>query len=311
MKREMRTLQKSQIAGTEQHARKQPGNQAWQFKDNRPATGETQALQQQIQESSQGVCQRLKIGKATVSTTDQLAEKLGKERAQVIDKFNAKLGDLPSVDNATLNNYLVAKKTKVNGGNLADFDQYIGRLVESYKRTYMERNGGQFLTNLATVESGQDYQTLVDEQGAINYLDGEEDGASVGDGYDKSLACTLFALLELKPGFLGATNPKELHYILRLNPQTKAYDEDKQVAKIRLSAGLNYRAPGGNENTVAKFINTLGQGQQGNRYIIDPAGQAHTFVLKHNGNRWMQIDNDDEGGVIPKTPNAGIRVIWF
>lgn len=309
MKTHVHTSPENKSATADNKPEPRSAASAGQFKDNRAAALTQQKWQQAVQNCTSEIFQRIKIGNESVTTVTRLAERLEKPKNTVIAKFNEKLGNLPQVDEGKINNYLNYKKTKVSGGNLSDYDQYIGRLVESYKRSYMEREDNNFLTTMGTIESDQSYTTLVDPQG-INYLDGEDDGASVGDNYDKNLACSLYAILALKPGFLGATTPKELHYILRLNPQTKSYDEDKEVAKIRLSAGLSYRAPGNAENTVSKFMNTLGEQHQGNKYIIDPSGAAHTFVLKYMGGRWKQVDNDHPDGVIPTAPNAAIRVIW-
>lgn len=252
--------------------------------------------------------QRVKVGKQDVVTAQAMADILSLQKQAFIDKFNQALGELPPADENKINGYLGSKTSKVSKGVISQADDYIRRLVNGYIRTYMQREGGEFLKEMATVESGQEYTTLVDTEG-INYLEGEDDGVSVEDQYRQTLACSLYALLELKPGFLGANTPKQLHYVLRLNDDTKDYDNDKEVAKIRLSAGLRYRAPASNEDTVSKFMSRLTQNDQNRKFIIDPKGQAHTFVLKYIQNSWKKVDNDHPGGT--NATNQEIRVIWY
>lgn len=287
------------------------------FLDNRPQTVKQRRLQQLADDRAsenthknlpqQPVHQLIKVGKEDVTTVARLAVLLGEEKTWVIDTFNAALRPFPAASEQKLNTFLVSKKTKVRKGNLSNPQQYLGILAGSYSRTYLEREGGEFMRSMNTVEEGQNFATLANPDG-INYLEGTNDGASLKDSYDSGLACSLFAILELKPGLLGATTPEELHHIFRLDPKTKEYDNDKEVAKIRLSAGLHFHAPAENENTVGKFMQRRTQQDQGKKYIIDPAGQAHTFTLKYSGGRWKQFDNDHPGGIVPG--NHNIRVYW-
>ncbi len=153
------------------------------------------------------------------------------------------------------------------------------------------------------IKDNSTYKDLVDPEKG-NYVDDVDDGASIKDKYDKSLACTLYAILELKPALLGASSPEQLHYIFRSNPKTKGYDNDREVAQIRISAGLTAVKPGSDENTVSKLTTKFSSG----KYIIDPAGEAHTFVLAYDGSKWQKIDNDNPRGTTAS--NCDIKYYW-
>lgn len=50
---------------------------------------------------------------------------------------------------------------------------------------------------------------------------------------------------------------------------------------------------------------------RGKKFIIDPSGQAHTFVLIYSGGQWKQFDNDHQDGVnLGNVANVTIRVLW-
>jgi hypothetical protein len=254
--------------------------------------------------------QRILVGRGKtrqeIKSIDELAPLLGLQAAAVVLRFNAALGTFPAATNVTLNAFLNKKKTRVSE-NIRTPDAFLTKLANSYKSSYMERTDTDFTKNLKTIKQDQRYTDLINPQG-INYADGVDDGAAVNDAYNIALACSLFALLKLKPNFLGAASPRDLHHIFRSNPKTRNYDNDREVAQIRLSAGLQYRVPGEDQNTVGTFMASLTQADRGRKFIIDPSGQAHTFALVYSGGRWKKFDNDHQAGVVPG--NEGIRVIW-
>lgn len=291
-------------------AQKKSSNEsAFRFEDNRPEATVQRKLQARTlnQNPEYGVTQLIKIGKENITSTKKLAEKFDISQELLITKLNTSMGNLPNFNADSLNIFLAAKKTKVHGGQLHDVDQYIGKLAQSFTKYYLQYGHSEFETSMKGMESNDDFTTLMDPEG-INYGDGVDDGAGVNDGYDASLACTLFALLRLKPGFLGAASPRDLHHVLRLNALTKNYDEDSEVAKIRLSAGLNYRTPAPNQTNISGFMQNLTEADRGTKYIIDPAGEAHTWVLEYVGDAWRKYDNDNQDGTNPS--NDGIRVYW-
>ena len=268
---------------------------------SRPAP---QLLVQAKMPEGEGVAQAMKIGKQQIKTVAELAPIMGISKEDIVSKFNAELGGFPKINEAKLNTYFNSVTYSVPV-SVTETDKFIARIVKRYIDNYMKTTDSAFTGNLEGIENNPAYITIMDKEG-INYGEGEEDGASVKDTYDKGLACTLFAILKVKPGFLGATTPEELHYILRSNPKTKNYDLDPSVAQIRISAGLRYRAPASDEDTVSKL--TSKPENRGTTFIIDPKGEAHTFSLAYLGSTWKQFDNDHTGG---KTPgNDQIRVIW-
>ncbi len=244
--------------------------------------------------------QRIKVGKDGVRTVSDLGQKMNLTEGQVIEKFNAALGSFPDATKVKINNFLFSRTAKV-GTSITDHKSFFERLVISYINKFMETQDPTFMDKINNVESTDEYKILMDSQG-INYGEGEDDGESITDTYEKTLACTLYALLKLKPNFMGAETPEQLHYFLRTDPKTKNYDEDPQVAQIRLAAGLTYKVPG---TDLSGFMTGLDTRK---KYIIDPRGAAHTFALVHDGSGWKQYDNDYPNG---KTPtNSQIRVVW-
>lgn len=251
--------------------------------------------------------QLIKIGKDKVVSANQLAQKLRISRELLLTKLNTAMGNVPDFDAGSLNTFLAAKKSKVHGGLLHDADQYIGKLAQSLTKYYFQYGHPDFLERVQGMEENDDFTTLMDSEG-INYGAGVDDGAGVGDGYNASLACTLFALLRLKPGFLGAASPIELHHVLRLNTATQNYDDEPVVAKIRLAAGLTYHTPAEGQTNVSGFMGNLDESDRGTKYIIDPAGEAHTWVLEYEGHAWRKYDNDNQDGTQPS--NDDIKVYW-
>jgi len=244
--------------------------------------------------------QRIKVGKDDVRTVSDLGQKMNLTEEQVIEKFNAALGSFPDATKAKINNFLSSKTAKVRT-SITDHKSFFERLVISYKNKFMETQDPTFMDKMNSVESTDEYKILMNPKG-INYGEGEDDGASITDTYEKTLACTLYALLKLKPNFMGAATPEQLHYFLRTDLKTKNYDQDPQVAQIRLAGGLTYKDPGTDLSGFMKGLDTS------KKYIIDPRGAAHTFALVHDGSGWKQYDNDHPNGKTPS--NTPIRVVW-
>jgi hypothetical protein len=103
-------------------------------------------------------------------------------------------------------------------------------------------------------------------------------------------------LLFLKPNFLGARSPEDLHSVFRQFSGTKKYDEDAVVQKIRLAAGLTPTIPGTAIN-VRNFVASLtGTANHKRKIIVDMSGEAHTFALLYEGSTWKRFDNDNPDG---------------
>lgn len=255
------------------------------------------------------VVQKIIIGKESIETDSDLAAKLGITRDKVIKNFNDALGkDFAQVDSTRLGKFLSARTQRIRGVSTTETVRFFNKLAGYYKAEYFRYSDTEFNTNLDLVAGTEKYNTLMDPQG-INYAEGADDGVSVGDDFNDQLACSLFAVLMLKPGFLGASNARELHHVFRSDRRTREYDDDKLVAQIRLAAGLNYRQPGDDENTVGKFMDKVEN--KGKKFIIDPAGEAHTFSLVHQeGNGWKKFDNSTVGSNPSQSRSISIRLIW-
>jgi hypothetical protein len=255
------------------------------------------------------VAQRILVGKTPVASAAALAPLLHLDNGEaVLNLFNAQLGDFAPANIHRFNAFLAAKKGRVRGGNTSHPADYLARLAKHYKHQYIKRVDSSFETSLEGIGSNQLYTDLIDPNG-INYLAGEDDGASVKDHYDVALACSLYALLQLKPGFLGADTPEQLHHVLRSDPRTAQYDNDQEVAQIRIAAGLRYLAPAEGERTVSGYTRSLTVADQTRKFIIDPEGEAHTFVLAWLDRAWKQVDNDHPAGTAPNGATR-IRAIW-
>lgn len=254
--------------------------------------------------SGRAQVQRVRVGTQDVRNVDDLAPLLGLTAEDVLRKFNEALGNFPAVDTPRLNAFLNRERGKVRA-SWSLTDVFFRKLASTYKRTYFQSADPAFDQRLGGISQEQRYQDLMAPDG-YNYADGVDDGASVKDEYDVALACSLFALLKARPGFLGAGSARELHQIFRSHHATRKYDNDREVAKIRLSAGLHYWVPG--QSTVSDFTRALRPEHAGRVFIIDPKGEAHTFALVHSGGKWKSFDNDNQGGALP--PNCEIRMVW-
>ncbi len=164
----------------------------------------------------------------------------------------------------------------------------------------------RFRTDLAIIEKAMDLEHAVgkrdvqdkleeisnDQTPHNSYADGgTDDGVSVGEGYENNKACSLFALLALVPGFMGAQNPEQLHHILRRTKKLQNYDQDAIVAQIRFAAGLKPTMQGGRrlDDFIQKEILDKGDGRPS--FIADPSGEAHTFAAVWKDGAYRPRDN--------------------
>lgn len=141
---------------------------------------------------------------------------------------------------------------------------------------------------------------------------GTDDEVNVGDEYRSLLACTFYAILTVKPGWLGAETPQELHSILRKTGKLKAYDDDRVAAKIRYLAGLTPTMIGSQNKTVKAFLKgeASKRGEKKN-YIIDAEGIAHTFAAKWDGEKYVKVDEQTPaGGAFGKFENKKALTAW-
>jgi hypothetical protein len=125
---------------------------------------------------------------------------------------------------------------------------------------------------------------------------GVDDGESVGDRFRALLACSLHAILAVKPGWLGAETPSDLHEILRKTGKLKDYDEDRTAAKIRYLAGMTPVNVAGQNKHVSTFLAEEAEKKNPKSYIIDAAGVAHTFAAKWDGAKYLKVDEQTPGG---------------
>ncbi len=252
--------------------------------------------------------QLIKIGKKEVKTVTELSSKLNQEKGKIITDINNALSNFKAVDEAEINDFLNRYTKRIRHVSTSEYDAFIQRIAILYKRFFFSTKEIEFYTKIENIEKDSDYTKLMNPE-KLDYegVVGGEDGADIVDIYNQSLACSLYALLTVRPNFMGAKTPKELHNIFRAKEATKEYDEEKEVAKIRLSAGLVYSTDyqGQSVNQMIQSFNTTTD--RNRRIIVDPGGNvAHTFALKYD-NGWKKFDNDNPNG----TTNLGINSIAF
>jgi hypothetical protein len=253
------------------------------------------------------VVQRIKVGKSKVTTVGQLTEILNKNKekkgeefhqAGLMEKLNEYRGAFPEFTVSMVNKFLDDNPERKIRRSISKTDEFIASLANAIKQQYSQLVNKDFHDKFDKDGQSKEYKGLKQ----IGYMDGTDDGASVKQKYNSTLACSLFALLRMKSPILGASTPEQLHYILRTHPQTKKYDNDDVVAKIRLAAGFKYHT----DKQQVSELQTLTN--KGKKFIIDPVGKAHTFVLEDTSNGWKKYDNDNQNGTAPS--NDKIRVYW-
>jgi hypothetical protein len=252
--------------------------------------------------------QLIKIGKTQVKNVTELSGKLNQGKEKIITDINNALSNFKAVDEAEINDFLNRHTKRVKHVSTSEYEAFIQRLAILYKRFFFSIKESEFYTKIEKIENDDDYKDLMDpEKHDYGGVVGGEDDATVGDIYNQSLACSLYALLTVRPNFMGAKTPKALHNIFRAKEVTREYDEEKEIAKIRLSAGLTYSTDykGKSVNQMIQSFNTTTD--RNRRIIVDPAGNvAHTFALKYD-NGWKKFDNDNPNG----TSNLGTNSIAF
>ena len=138
---------------------------------------------------------------------------------------------------------------------------------------------------------------------------GEDDGMSVGDVYSSVLACSLYSILALKPGWLGAGSPEDLHKILRKTGKLKEYDDNQIAAKVRYLAGLNPTQVQGNV-LLGNYLQQEGNANRRQSRIFDVTGMAHTFAAVWMGGEFKKVDEATPNGGNFNNNYAQSRVLW-
>lgn len=151
---------------------------------------------------------------------------------------------------------------------------------------------------------------------------GTDDGESVKDDYGPLLACSLFAILALKPNWLGGNGPntesaKLLHRTLRKTEQLKDYDDNRAAAKVRYLAGLTPTdVSSANQGVVsylaAKKLAAERSNQTPESFIIDAKDMAHTFAAKWDteSNKYVKVDETGTKGGFGEYASNKVLVIW-
>lgn len=228
----------------------------------------------------------------SVTDIDGLATLVNLPKATVLKKVSDNVYYM-HFDENFFNEFLRESYDEAEGN---DKNQVLARLSILYmnyisdKREAFAKTVGSIANNTANA-TNRKYHTLH----PLYTSSGTDDGMSVTDDWNKALACSLYALLLLRPKFMGARSPEELHTIFRSSDSTKDYDDDLTVGKIRLAAGLNFSTDFAGQ-TVNQLIESLGPGDTNRKIIVDPHGEAHTFTLIHDGGQWKRFDNDAPNG---------------
>jgi len=191
----------------------------------------------------------------------------------------------------------------------------------------------KFRAELATVEKAWDLHFLEEERGLEDKVEtdlaqnedlgdkykkggGTDDGMSVGDKYTSVMACSLYAVLTVKPGWLGAAGPEDLHNILRKTGALREYDDDRVAAKIRYLAGLTPTMVGGENKTVSEYLAAKKEAadkarKPADNIIIDAEGIAHTFAAKWNNGNFVKIDEaTPNGGNFSEYKSKRVLTVW-
>jgi hypothetical protein len=227
-----------------------------------------------------------------VTTADELATLLEITKESVLQKIGDNVVYM-HFDETLLNEFLSESEAEAVGRNT---DAILARLSGLYMK-YINKKREDFATNVGSIadNTSNTINTKFHNLKAVYAESEAEDNMNVADKWNVALACTLFALLVVRPNFMGARSPEELHGIFRSFESTKAYDEDEIVGKIRLAAGLDFSTDYAGQ-TVNQLITSLRVGDRGRKIIVDPTAEAHTFALKYDGGAWKRYDNDAPGG---------------
>lgn len=118
---------------------------------------------------------------------------------------------------------------------------------------------------------------------------GTDDHVNLRDVFEPGKACSLYSLLTLAPGFMGASSPEELHTMLRRTQDLREYDDNDVVARLRLMAGLTCTMEGKPIAEVLAKYEHAGKPP----FIVDPAGEAHTFACEWANDGYYPRDNGE------------------
>lgn len=185
----------------------------------------------------------------------------------------------------------------------------------------------QFVADISALENAWDLDFLAESRDVEADIDtlaqdpalgshyqvggGVDDGMNVSDVYNPNLACTLFAILAVKPGWLGANHPSDLHKILRKTGQLKDYDDDRTAGKIRYLAGLKPTMIGDQNIKVGAFLQQKKQENPKPNFLFDAEGIAHTFAAVWMGNEYKKVDEaTPNGGGFGQFINKKVLAIW-
>jgi hypothetical protein len=138
---------------------------------------------------------------------------------------------------------------------------------------------------------------------------GEDDGMAVGDLYQPLLACSLFSILALKPGWLGADSPAALHRILRKTQNLRQYDDNVVVAKVRYLAGLAPTVVEGAPRLDNYVAGKTGRGER-ESFNVDITGAVHTFAAVWKNGAYRKVDETGQNGNLGDYAANTVIAIW-
>ncbi|BBD63575.1 hypothetical protein NIES2109_64500 (plasmid) [Nostoc sp. HK-01] len=190
----------------------------------------------------------------------------------------------------------------------------------------------QIITNVRTLtaevnllERAWDLDLWVEEKGIDEQLEelaqnptvshhyaddgGEDDGMTVSDKYQNLLACSLFAILAVKGTWLGTDEPAVLHSILRRTGKVKQYDDNKIAAKVRYLAGMTPTVPA-TKITLAAYLTEKKQKGEKDSFIVDIAGEAHTFAAVWKGDDYKKVDETGSNGNLLQYGTNQVLAVW-
>jgi hypothetical protein len=237
---------------------------------------------------------------------------------QKLAEYQSQFGEYDYDESAENMRYRIDKFTEYSDGLKQELDTAInanqgpnvtGPIIQRIEAFMAEIATFEKAWDLDFFEEARDLENVVETNLAQNEAlgtkyqigGGVDDGESVGDDFRGLLACSLHAILAVKPGWLGAATPRALHDILRKTGKLKDYDEDRTAAKIRYLAGMTPVNVAAQNKHVSTFLNEEALKRNPKSYIIDAADVAHTFAAKWDGARYLKVDEQTPNG----NPNFG------
>lgn len=122
-------------------------------------------------------------------------------------------------------------------------------------------------------------------------------------------ACSPYALLALKPGWLGARDPADLHAILRKTGTVKDYDDNKTAAQVRLLAGLQGTTIP-DQTTLRQYVANQKLAGNTESFIADIEGKAHTFAAVWKGSDFVKVDETGSNGNLAEYASKRVIAVW-